>query len=159
MNDPNVITGEETVLDETQPVAALVAFYKAFNQRNLAAMRENWGQSPDVVMSNPLGGVRKGWQDIEPVYRNLFTGPAQVYVEFYDFVAQHGTDMYLVAGRERGYFQKDEIKLDLRIRTSRVFRNIDGIWKQVHHHGSIEYPSLLKLYQVAVFGHALSHTA
>ena len=159
MNYPNVITGHETVVDETQPMAALVAFYKAFNQRNLAAMGEYWAQSPDVVMSNPLGGVRKGWQDIEPVYRNLFTGPAQVYVEFYDFVAQHSADMYWVAGRERGYFQKNDTKLDLHIRTSRLFRNIDGIWKQVHHHGSIEYPMLLKQYQIAVLGHALSHTA
>lgn len=42
--------------------------------------------------------------------------------------------------------------LALAIRTRRVFRQIDGRGKQVHHHGSIEAPELLARYQSAVPG-------
>ncbi len=36
-------------------------------------------------MANPLGGVHRGWPAIREVYERIFTGPAQVYVEFYDY--------------------------------------------------------------------------
>ena len=54
--------------------------------------------------------------------------------------------------RERGYLERDGRRLDLAIRTSRVFRKLDGRWQQVHHHGSIEDPLLLDRYQKAVRG-------
>jgi hypothetical protein len=54
--------------------------------------------------------------------------------------------------RERGYFRLEENEVKLAIRTSRVFKKIDGRWKQVHHHGSIDDPELLARYQTAVLG-------
>lgn len=33
------------------------------------------------------------------------------------------------------------------IRTSRLYRRIDGAWRQVHHHGSFEDPALLAAYR------------
>src|SRR5581483_2146497 len=46
--------------------------------------------------------------------------------------------------------------LPLAIRTSRVFRKIDGRWRQVHHHGSMDDPKLLARYQALVRSAALS---
>lgn len=55
-------------------------------------------------------------------------------------------------GRERGTLTAADGKtLDLRIRTSRIFRrDSDGQWRQVHHHGSMDDPELLRAYQSAV---------
>ena len=33
-----------------------------------------------------------------------------------------------------------------------MFRKIDGRWRQVHHHGSIDDPESLKAFQKAVLG-------
>ena len=136
----------------SSPHAALEQFYAAFNGRDLALMADNWAQSDEIALDNPLGGILRGWNEIKPLYERLFSGPALVYVEFYDYSLHVGPDLFYAVGRERGHFRKGEADIALAIRTSRVFRQIDGCWKQVHHHGSIEDPELLARYRSAVTG-------
>jgi len=73
-----------------------------------------------------------------------------VQVEFHDYTIHVVGDVFYAVGRERGTLEDDGINLDLAIRTSRIFRRIDGRWRQVHHHGSIDDPQLLRAYQEAV---------
>jgi ketosteroid isomerase-like protein len=134
------------------PEAALEQFYAAFNGRDLALMSENWAQTDEIALDNPLGGIRRGWAEIRPLYEGVFAGPAVVYVEFYDYTLHLGQELFYAVGRERGHFRRGDTEVALAIRTSRVFRQIDGCWKQVHHHGSIEDPDLLARYQSAVLG-------
>ena len=144
------ITGKECLMTNDATRYALTGFYVAFNTRDLAAMSRNWAQTDDIVMDNPLGGIRRGWPAIREVYERLFTGSARVYVEFYDYSLHEASDIFYAVGRERGYFQRGENRIDLAIRTSRIFRRFNGRWLQVHHHGSIEDPALLDRYQKAV---------
>lgn len=144
------ITGLENGFEKGSPVAALHSFYQAFNAADLQQMAQNWLQSHDASMSNPLGGIRRGWQEISSVYEKIFSGKARVYVEFYDYSIQQGDQIFCAVGRERGYFLVDETKLDLAIRTTRIYRKHDDCWLQLHHHGSIENPELLKQYQSRV---------
>jgi hypothetical protein len=58
--------------------------------------------------------------------------------------------MFYAVGRERGEFRLGKTVVKLLIRTTRVFWLLDGRWKQVHHHGSIDDPDLLARYQTAV---------
>jgi ketosteroid isomerase-like protein len=146
------ITGTEEISDTTQPTSALVQFYRAFNTRDLRMMAENWEQSEDIAMDNPLGGIKRGWQEIKAVYEHLFSGSAKVYVEYHDYTIHQASEIFYVVGRERGYFRLGEHEVKLAIRTSRIFKKIDGAWKQVHHHGSIDAPELLARYQAAVLG-------
>ncbi|MGV6875805.1 nuclear transport factor 2 family protein [Pseudochelatococcus sp. B33] len=44
-------------------------------------------------------------------------------------------------------------------RTTGWFTKVDGAWRQLHHHGSIEEPGLLSDYQTAIFGAALQRPA
>ncbi|MCL5059348.1 MAG: nuclear transport factor 2 family protein [Candidatus Thermoplasmatota archaeon] len=134
------------------PEAALEQFYAAFNGRDLALMADNWAQTDEIALDNPLGGIRRGWTEIRPLYERVFSGPAAVYVEFYDYSLHLGQELFYAVGRERGYFRRGNTELALAIRTSRVFRQFAGRWKQVHHHGSIEDPDLLARYQSAVLG-------
>lgn len=146
------ITGREEVGEQASPFSALVQFYRAFNKRDLALMSQNWSHSGDIAMDNPLGGIKRGWQEIGPAYERIFTGPAEVYVEYYDYTIHETTGMFYAVGRERGYFRSGCNEVSLAIRTSRIFRKVDGQWKQVHHHGSIDDPELLARYQKAVTG-------
>ena len=146
------ITGTESLGDLSSPYQALIQFYSAFNSGNIQIMSENWAQSDDIAMDNPLGGIKRGWAEIRSVYERIFNGPAEVYVEYFDYTIHESADMFYAVGRERGYFRLGGEEITLAIRTSRIFQKIDGRWKQVHHHGSIENPQLLDRYQSAVFG-------
>lgn len=152
------MTHEEDVINGAQyqgsspttPRATLEEFYAAFNSRDLLLMAQNWAAGMEASMSNPLGGIRRGWADIQGVYRRLFDGPARVYVEFHDYDLHDSGDMFVAVGRERGEFRRGATRVALAIRTSRIYRKIDGRWRQLHHHGSIDDPALLEQYQAAV---------
>lgn len=147
----DTITGNETVArDEVH--GALIEFYHAFNHQNLETMHKNWSQKSSIVMSNPLGGVKRDWSEIGEVYLRIFHGNARVYVEFYDYTVITTGDMFCVVGRERGYFKVGNDTIDLDIRTSRIYTKENGEWKQVHHHGSITDVVLLEKYQRVVLG-------
>ncbi len=144
------ITGEEERGTLTEPAEALSQFYRAFNNRDLALMEQNWDASGEAVMANPLGGVKRGWAEIREVYRRLFEGRARVRVEFHDYTLTAADDVFWAMGRERGISETDGGSIRLAIRTSRVFRRVNGRWRQIHHHGSIDDPALLETYQKSV---------
>jgi hypothetical protein len=149
---PTAITGQENKGDLTTPYQALIQFYCAFNTGDMDMMSKNWAQSDEIAMDNPLGGIKRGWTEIQPVYERIFKGQAKVYVEYFDYTIHEAAEMFYAVGRERGYFRLGDEEITLAIRTSRIFRKIEGLWKQVHHHGSIEDPKLLGRYQSAVLG-------
>ena len=144
------ITGNERFEDLTNPTQALAQFYSAFNNQNFELMSQNWLQNEEIAMDNPLGGIKRGWDEIKSIYSRIFNSKVKVYVEFYDYTIVDLDGGFCAIGREQGYVQIDGQKLDLAIRTSRIYKLIDGIYKQVHHHGSIETPDLLREYQELV---------
>jgi ketosteroid isomerase-like protein len=145
------ITGREADSDPTTPHGALVAFYRAFNSRDLRLMERNWQQSAESVMNNPIGGIKRGWPEISAVYARIFGARGKVEVEFHDYTLHVADDVFWAIGRERGRYEGDGTALTLAFRTTRLFRrDRDRRWLQVHHHGSIEDPQLLAAYQQAV---------
>lgn len=148
--EPPPITGNEDTVTATPCIRALINFYNAFNSRDIAKMSENWATGEDVTMDNPVGGIKRGWEEIKAVYERIFNGPARVYVEFYDYTIHSSHDIFYAVGRERGEFRLGEKALKLQVRTSRIYRLIGGQWQQVHHHGSIDDADTLKEYQAVV---------
>lgn len=144
------VTGREAVLDTTSPYAALVDFYSAFNNQNFISMKSNWLQSAEASMSNPLGGIKRGWSEIAEVYRKIFNGEATVYVEFYDYSIYTTDTMFLAVGRERGSVELNHEEIALAIRTTRIYTLYGKQWKQIHHHGSMDNPELLSNYQTVL---------
>lgn len=141
------ITGNEAGVDDVSPYAALVEFYRAFNKQNFELMQRNWLQSEAASMSNPLGGIKRGWNEIKMVYEKIFLGAARVYVEFYDYSIHAAEGMFVAVGRERGTLTVNGNTIDLAIRTSRVYQMDNGRWKQLHHHGSMDDAARLANYQ------------
>jgi len=145
------ITGSEENENQKMPYDALVSFYRAFNNKDFALMQANWLQTEEASMSNPLGGIKRGWEEIKMVYQKIFSGEVRVYVEFYDYSIDETENMFIAAGRERGRLETENETIDLNIRTSRVYRRQDNVWKQLHHHGSMDDPKLLAVYQNLIF--------
>jgi ketosteroid isomerase-like protein len=148
------ITGNEKVLDASNPLAALSEFYRALNQRDILLMQENWERTDDAVMDNPLGGIKRGWDEIRGVYESLFATPNKFHFEFYDYRLLSFSEIFIAIGRERGELGRVGNTLQLAIRTTRVFRRAHDRWRQIHHHGSIDDPRMLAAYQNAVLKRA-----
>lgn len=131
-------------------LAALESFYHAFNNADLAVLETVWAPDALVRLNNPLGGILEGRAAIVALYRDIFEGPASVWVEFHDVVAYPSADCVVFAGRERGEFVREDVTVPLDIRTSRFLHRRSGRWGQVHHHGSISDTDLLARYRGAV---------
>ena len=128
----------------------MAEFYAAFNNRDLERMAQNWADTDDVVMNNPVGGITRGWEEIRTVYERIFGGRARVRVEFYDYTVHEADEVGYAVGRERGELRRGDEVLSLAIRTTRVYRRMAGRWRQVHHHGSMDNAEMLAQYQRAV---------
>jgi ketosteroid isomerase-like protein len=146
----NPITGKEELGDLSQPQQALTQFYRAFNSRDLKMIDENFAHSDAVAIDNPLGGIRRGADEPHKMYEGIFKSPADVHVEFWDYTIHRVGDVFWAVGRERGTYHDREAVKDLNIRTTRIFQLVDGRWRQMHHHGSIEDSKLFNDYQNAV---------
>jgi ketosteroid isomerase-like protein len=144
------ITGNEELGDLSQPQQALAQFYRAFNARDLKMIDDNFAHSDDVAIDNPLGGIRRGADEPHKMYEGVFKSPANVHVVFWDYTIQRAADVFWAVGRERGTYVDGGVEKNLNIRTTRIFQLIDGRWRQMHHHGSIEDAKLLADYQNAV---------
>jgi ketosteroid isomerase-like protein len=144
------VTGKEEKGLLSTPMIALSEFYEALNTRNMEKMARNWAQTNEAVMDNPVGGIKRGWNEIRAVYERVFSSPEPYWFEFYDYSVHEAGEIFYVVGRERGEYRRGGSVLQMAIRTSRIFRQIGGEWRQVHHHGSIDAPELLAAYQQAV---------
>jgi len=109
-------------------------------------MEQNWDGSPEAAMDNPLGGIKRGWLEIRQTYERLFHSDTSYFFEFWDYTLHRRGDVFWVVGRERGQLTKGGETLQIAIRTTRLFHRVDGRWRQVHHHGSIEDPEMLARY-------------
>lgn len=144
------VAGRESETLANPKMRALSQFYRALNNRDLALMARNWAQTDEAVMDNPVGGIKRGWPAIRAVYEKVFSQAPSFWFEFYDYSLHEAGDVFYVVGRERGEYASSQGTLAMSIRTSRIFRLIDGEWKQIHHHGSIDDADLLRGYQRAV---------
>ena len=144
------ITGNEDLEDLSQPQQALAQFYRAFNTRDLKMIDENFAHSDEVAIDNPLGGIRRGADEPHKMYEAVFKSPADVHVEFWDYTIHRAGDVFWAVGRERGTYRDGNEVRSINVRTTRIFQLIDGRWRQMHHHGSIEDAKLLADYQNAV---------
>jgi len=147
----NHIDGSETTFSSAEE-QALSKFYKAFNSGSMQLMEQSWLTNDEASMDNPIGGIRRGWTQIAEGYKKIFGGKANVVVEFYDYSIHKTEKMFFATGRERGYFKTNEKEFALAIRTTRIFISFGDEWRQIHHHGSIDDPALLKNYQEAIKG-------
>lgn len=141
------ITGREDTANSSSCTQSLIDFYNAFNNQNHQKMQDNWLSSDNASMANPLGGIKHGWFEIEAVYQKIFNGPAKVYVEFYDYSIQSSDSLFFAQGHERGTLTIGQEKIELSIRTTRIYQRHNQQWKQIHHHGSMDNPELLEKYQ------------
>jgi len=143
-----IITGTENVDDLPELLQIISLFYRAFNNKDLAGLRNNWATSGGLMIYNPGGGVRKSWEEIEVIYKGIFNAEFNVKAEFSDYTVVNFPNVFVVYGKETATISNGAAEpavIDVRI--TRIYNLISGAWKQIHLHGSIDNPEALALYQ------------
>ena len=79
------VTASDYAGDQRDSLRALAQFYQALNSRDLELMQQNWANSAEAAMDNPLGGIKRGWNEIRTTYERLFASKGAYQFEFYDY--------------------------------------------------------------------------
>jgi ketosteroid isomerase-like protein len=113
-------SGTEAVL------AANEAFYRAFNQKDIAAMEAVWAVSSDVVCIHPGWNVLRGRDAVLDSWRNILSNPAQARIVTGGASATVIGTAAIVVCRE--------LVGGSPLAATNVFVLEDGAWKLLHHH-------------------------
>ena len=54
--NPRMINGYGDTSELSVPELAIYGFYKAFNEKNMAAITKIWANTEDITIENPAGG-------------------------------------------------------------------------------------------------------
>jgi ketosteroid isomerase-like protein len=137
---PEMIDGLKHNYPQGSPLEALNEFYDAFNNRSLEKIGANWLNTDEALVDSSAGPTARGWNAIRQMYERVFQAPATSRTALCDFAIHEHGDIFYATGRDRGDLRTDSTSIPLEMRVTRIFRKLDGKWRQVYYHGSFEDP-------------------
>lgn len=114
--------GDDAVLE------ANAAFYRAFAQRDLAAMDRLWAREAPVACTHPAWTVLTGRAEVLKSWEGILTNPDAPGIEVSDAVAHRLGETAIVLCRE--------IVEGAPVEATNVFVLEGGEWRIAHHHAS-----------------------
>ena len=122
--------------DETGVKAASAAFYAALSGTDVAAMKQVWAHTPDVVYVGPSSkSIVRGWAAVEPAWEQSFAASASRRVVLTESYIHTDGNIAWEVGTENGTVRaKDgsESKIDAIV--TNVYEHQNGRWLMVSHH-------------------------
>lgn len=117
-------------------LAANAAFYGAFEQLDVGAMRAVWAPGPEVLCIHPGWDLCRGADEVEDSWRRIFENTS--YIEFSIAVIGHGVS------EAWGWVVCEETILQSAppgmsrsvVLSTNMFAELDGQWRMTLHHGS-----------------------
>ena len=107
-------------------LAANEAFYRAFNQKDTAAMDEVWARSIEVGCIHPGWNVLRGRDAVLESWRGILSNPAQPRIVSGGATVTFVGEVAMVLCRE--------LVAGAPLAATNVFVMEDGAWRLVHHH-------------------------
>lgn len=118
--------------DNDAVLAANREFYRAFNQRDVAAMETLWARSSPVVCAHPAMAPLHGRETVLASWRSVLTNPQAPQIR----PEQEHT---IVQGAMALVVCEEHVANAVLIATN-VFVREDGQWRILHHHAGIRAP-------------------
>ncbi len=117
--------------------AANLSFYRAFEALDLAAMERLWVNDASTSCLHPGWPLCAGWSEVRDSWATIFANTATMRFEVADErIAVRGELAWVVCvERIRSTGPAGDAMVGAVVATN-VFRNDNGAWKLVHHHGS-----------------------
>lgn len=116
-------------------LAANDAFYRAFERADPAAMDAVWAQSPEDVCVHPGWDMTRGAINVANVWRRLFASGERLSFALGDLHAEIYSEVGIVHCIENIWIPSPRQMVG-RVAATNVFRQVDGAWKMILHHGS-----------------------
>jgi ketosteroid isomerase-like protein len=117
--------------------AANLAFYRAFEALDLAAMERLWAHDASVTCLHPGWPLCAGWSEVRGSWATIFANTSTMRFEIADErIDVHGPMAWVVCTeRIRSTGPGGDAMVGAVVATN-VFRKEGEMWKLVHHHGS-----------------------
>ena len=119
----------------TSPGEAALAFYQAFEARDIEAMMAAWAEDEDIVCVHPGGPRLVGYEAVRASWEQLFSGDAKLSFQLDEIVVIETVGLALQSAIEHVTLANDPKPRGLAIATNVFLRTPSG-WRMVVHHAS-----------------------
>jgi len=119
----------------SRPEEAEQAFYRAFQQADLAAMAALWADSQEVACIHPMARIVVGHEAVLASWQEIFAAGARFQLTWEPqlFTVQHDTAVSVLYEHFR---LVDQDKVSPPFLATNIYRRVDGGWRMVLHHAS-----------------------
>jgi len=117
-------------------VAANESFYKAFNARDLDAMKKVWGSNEKVTCVHPGWAPLNGFEPIIESWQGIFKNSGNMDIQITDVSVTTSEDLAWVSCVEKLYTIATHGVLASKVFSTNLFQLNEGSWKMIMHHAS-----------------------
>ena len=122
--------------DQDSAITANEKFYKAFNARDLSAMKELWSSHQNVTCVHPGWSPLNGFEPIIDSWQGIFKNSGNMDIQILDINMLTSNDLAWVSCVEKLYTIASHGVLASKVFSTNLFElNQDG-WKMIMHHAS-----------------------
>ena len=122
--------------DQDSAITANEKFYKAFNARDLSAMKEIWSSHQNVTCVHPGWSPLNGFEPIIDSWQGIFKISGNMDIQISDINMLTSNDLAWVSCVEKLYTIASHGVLASKVFSTNLFKlNQDG-WKMIMHHAS-----------------------
>ncbi len=121
---------------EPAVLEANLAFYRAFQTKDMEAMSEIWSKGINTLCIHPGRKLLKGWEEIRPSWQQIFKVTSTLEIELQITASDsQGNFAYIVLIEKVTQTSSGRKNQSLSSATN-LFENMGGKWYLIHHHGS-----------------------
>ena len=122
--------------DENGVIVANEKFYKAFNARDLIAMKEVWSSHQNVTCIHPGWNPLNGFEPIMDSWQGIFKNSGNMDIQISDINMLASNDLAWVSCVEKLYTIASHGVLASKVFSTNLFELNKGGWKMIMHHAS-----------------------
>src|SRR4051812_32388008 len=126
----------------TTPKDAAIAFYRAFESRNIEVMMAAWAEDEDIVCVHPGGPRLVGYEAVRSSWEQIFAGDTKLTFTLDEIISIDTVGLAMQSAIEHVTVGNDPKPRGAAI-ASNVFMRTPSGWRMVLHHASPAPASLM----------------
>lgn len=120
----------------SEVLAANVAFYRAFEKKDIEAMSAVWSQGTESLCVHPGRNALRGWKAISSSWEKIFQNTAYIEINIDIINTQVNDNIAYIVLIENILQVLGGKRIEAQSMATNVFQHLGGKWYLVHHHGS-----------------------
>src|SRR5438045_1337153 len=118
----------------TSPQDAALAFYQAFETKDIEAMMSTWAEDEEIVCVHPGGTRHVGYDAVRTAFEQLFAGESRLAFRLDEIVLMETVGLAMQSAIEHVYTSEGSARGA--VVTTNVFMRTPTGWRIVVHHAS-----------------------